>query len=50
MLAGAEQREIGSSAVGLEILSARLQIKSEAAVEEGIVSRQTRMRRVVEGV
>lgn len=48
MLAGAEQKEIGSSAVGLEILSARLRIKSEAAVEEGIVWRQMRMGRVVE--
>lgn len=43
MLSGAEQKEIGSSAVGLEILSARLGIKSETAVEEEIVWRQGRM-------
>ena len=43
MLSGAEQKEIGSSAVGLEILSARLGIKSETAVEEEIVWRQRRM-------
>lgn len=48
-LAGVEQTQIGSSAVGLEILSARLRIKSEAAVEEG-VAWQMRMGWVVEGV
>ena len=37
MFLGAEQKEIGSSVVRLEILCDRLRIKSEAAVEEEIV-------------